>query len=86
MRLLLETLDADRDRFRDLKDIYAIEKGTADSASLWKAKGIKPIEFLDYDAIYATLSEWARYAMDPVAYRSARVHAILTSTANGGAS
>ena len=26
LRLLLETLDADRDRFRDLKDIYAIEK------------------------------------------------------------
>jgi hypothetical protein len=84
MRLLLETLDADRDRFRDLKDIYAIEKSTAYSASLWKAKGIKPIEFQDYDAIYATLAEWARYAMDPVAYRSGRVQAILTSTAEGG--
>jgi hypothetical protein len=61
MRLLLETLDADRDRFRDLHEIYAIEKGTTESASLWKAKGIKPIEFADYDAIYGTLSEWARY-------------------------
>ena len=45
MRLLLETLDADRDRFRDLHDIYAIEIGTTTSASIWKAKGIKPIEF-----------------------------------------
>ena len=81
MRLLLETLDADRDRFRDLKDIYAIEKGTADSAALWKAKGIKPIEFPDYDAIYGTLSEWARYAMDPVAYRSTRIHNILADVA-----
>ena len=44
MRLLLDTLDADRDRFRDLNDIYAIEKGTVDLASLWKAKGIKPVE------------------------------------------
>lgn len=79
MRLLLETLDADRDRFRDLEDIYAIEKGTPDSASLWKAKGIKPIEFSDYDAIYETLSEWAKYAMDPSAYRSGRINAILSS-------
>ena len=77
MRLLLETLDADRDRFRDLHDIYAIERGTAKSASRWKAKGIKPIEFADYDAIYNTLSEWARYARHPVEYRRARVRAIL---------
>jgi hypothetical protein len=45
LRLLLETLDADRERFLDLKDIYAIEKRSDDSASVWKAKGIKPIEF-----------------------------------------
>jgi hypothetical protein len=77
MRLLLETLDADRDRFRDLHDIYAIEIGTTASASIWKAKGIKPIEFTGYDAIYDTLSEWARYAMQPVDYRRARVSDIL---------
>ena len=75
--MLLETLDADRDRFRDLHDIYAIERGTPTSASIWKAKGIKPIEFPDYDAIYNTLSEWARYAMQPVDYRRARVRDIL---------
>jgi hypothetical protein len=77
MRLLLETLDADRDRFRDLHEIYAIERGTAESAALWKAKGIKPIEFADYDAIYNTLSEWARYMTQPVAYRNARIQKIL---------
>lgn len=38
------------------------------SASLWKAKGITPIEFLEYDDIYVTLAEWARYAMNPTAY------------------
>src|SRR4029077_1520129 len=43
MRLLLETLDPDRDRFHDLHDIYAIEIGTPETASLWKAKGIKPV-------------------------------------------
>jgi len=84
MRLLLETLDADRDRFRDLHDIYAIERETAESASLWKAKGIKPIEFADYDAIYSTLSEWARYATQPVEYRRARVRDILGTGAGAG--
>jgi SIR2-like domain len=83
MRLLLETLDADRDRFRDLKSIYAIEKGTSDSASLWKAKGIIPIEFKEFDEIYETLSEWARYAIDPAAYRSMRVSDILTTPNSG---
>jgi hypothetical protein len=78
MRLLLETLDADRDRFRDLKNIYAIERGTADSAALWKAKGITPIEFKEFDDIYQTLAEWARYAMDPVGYQAAKLSSILT--------
>lgn len=77
LRLLLETLDADRDRFRDLKDIYAIEMRSDDSASLWKAKGIKPLEFPDYDTIYETLAEWARYALDPARYRRRRIEAIL---------
>ena len=45
------------------------------------AKGMKPIEFSDYDAIYATLSEWAKYATDPIGYGSVRVQAILTSAA-----
>ena len=77
MRLLLETLDADRDRFRDLKDIYAIGKRGNDSASLWEAKGIKPIEFKTHDSVYETLREWARYVMNPREYRAARVNAIL---------
>jgi hypothetical protein len=81
MRLLLETLDADRSRFRDLKKIYAIEPAAADSASLWNAKGIEAIEFADYDAIYATLAEWARYASQPVEYGRDRVRAILTGAA-----
>lgn len=84
MRLLLETLDADRSRFRDLHDMYAIEKGTAESSSLWKAKGIQPIEFAGYDAIYETLSEWARYAAQPVEYRRARVRDILRTTVGAG--
>jgi hypothetical protein len=77
LRLLLETLDADRDRFRDLEDIYAIDKRSEDSFSLWNAKGIRPIEFTDYDAIYDTLAEWARFAMDEAGYTKRRVREIL---------
>jgi hypothetical protein len=77
LRLLLETLDADRERFRDLKKIYAIEKQADGSASLWKAKGILPIEFADYDPIYETLAEWARYANNPAQYRRQRLSTIL---------
>ena len=60
MRLLLETLDADRGRFQDLGDIYALERSTQESASAWKAKGIKPFEFNVYDSCYKTQSEGAR--------------------------
>ena len=84
MRLLLETLDADRDRFRDLKDIYAMEKRAEDSASIWEAKGIKPIEFQSYNDLYETLREWARYAMNPREYRAARVNAIFARPAEAG--
>jgi hypothetical protein len=77
MRLLLEALDADRDRFRDLKDIYAMERTSPGSRSVWKAKGIEAIEFQDYDAIYATLREWVRYATDPIGYRRTRLLDIL---------
>jgi hypothetical protein len=80
MRLLLDTLDADRDRFRDLKSVYALEMQKPGSASIWKAKGIKPIEFLGYDQMYATLAEWAVYAVNPSAYRSARIKGILGIT------
>jgi hypothetical protein len=80
LRLLLETLDADRERFRDLKDVYAMEKRTNDSASNWRAKGIKPIEFMDYNSIYATLAEWARYASQPTEYGRRRLEHILGDT------
>lgn len=89
LRLLLETLDADRERFRDLKEVYAIERKKDGSASMWKAKGIVPIEFANYDAIYATLGEWSRYSLQPASYGRARIASILGTTstaATGGTS
>jgi hypothetical protein len=78
LRLLLETLDADRERFRDLNDIYAIDRQTDGSTSMWNAKGIKPIEFVDYSNAYETLAEWARYAMQPTEYGYELVTSILS--------
>jgi hypothetical protein len=86
LRLLIETLDADRERFPDLRDIYAMEKRTDDSASMWKAKGIKPIEFPDFPDIYQTLAEWARYAMQPGEYANARVTSIFTGSVQSAGS
>ena len=45
-----------------------------------QAKGIKPLEFPDHDAIYSTLAEWANYVMDPAGYSRRRVQAILKRT------
>jgi hypothetical protein len=79
MRLLLETLDTDRRRFRDLKKIYAFDRRKEGSAFLWHAKGIEAIEFEDYDAVYLTLREWARYTVRPAEYARRRVREILGS-------
>lgn len=45
LRLLLETLDVDRERFPDLKRVYALERQAPDSAAQWRAKGVTPVEF-----------------------------------------
>ena len=82
MRLLLDTLDADRGRFPDLKDIFAINKQTTDSASIWQSKGITPIECADYSSIYNTLAEWARYARQPNAYARIRIRRTFLDKAN----
>ena len=85
MRLLLDTLDADRGRFPDLKDIFAINKRTTDSASIWRSKGITPIECADYSSIYNTLAEWARYARRPNAYACIRIRRNFLDKANAQA-
>ena len=78
MRLLLETLDADRERFRDLQPIYAMDKQTDNSPSRsGNPRASRPIEFASFDGIYETLNEWAEYAVDPRGYAAARVKSIL---------
>ena len=77
MRLLLEALDADRDRFPDLGKVYALDQRRDGSAKRWKAKGIEPIEFAGFDALYRSVSEWAQYRVDPTGYGRRRIKEIL---------
>ena len=89
MRYLLETLDADRDRFPDLKPIYAFagakagdEQSTTDA---WAAKGVRPLVYeqrgdRDHGDLYRTLREWARAADDPREWRDQRLRALFSSS------
>lgn len=75
VRLLMETLDADRDRFSDLKDVYAIDCRDGESFALWRAKGIIPIEFAekDFASLYATIAEWANLADAPTEFAKTKL-------------
>ena len=77
LRLLLETLDVDRERFPDLNKIYALDTATAVSKAVWTAKGIVAVEATDRDVLYGSVQEWSRYARAPQDYAQARVREIL---------
>ena len=79
LRLLFESLNADRTRFPDLHDIYVLDKVKHDADALkaatanWKLKGAKLIGFSDYPFIYDTLAEWAEYNADPAHYSLSKI-------------
>ena len=85
MRYLLEALEADRERYPDLKKVYAFghyEAGERELIeALWRAKGVEPIlyqvEHHDHSALYNTLQEWRRYADDPTAWRREQLRGML---------
>ncbi|MBA4172252.1 MAG: hypothetical protein C0511_06265 [Hyphomicrobium sp.] len=86
MRYLLEVLDADRQRFPELRAIYALAPFNAldRMGELWNAKGIIPVIYgteqgVDHGDCYASLREWRRYADDPTRWRAARLTAVTTS-------
>ncbi|QVQ36646.1 SIR2 family protein [Pseudochrobactrum algeriensis] len=85
MRYLLEALEADRERFSDLRQVYAFapaKDGDEElQEALWKAKGVKPILYPtaghDHSALYNTLLEWWTYSLDPTAWRTQRLTVLL---------
>lgn len=87
MRYLLEALEADRERYPDLKKVYAfadVKDGDERlQDALWRAKGIEPILYRvgpdgSHSALYGTLREWCRYAEDPTTWRRARLSRLLS--------
>lgn len=88
MRYILEVLTADRERYPDLKPIYAFAPCAPEPAAraretaIWDAKGTIPILYDsirgdDHDALYRTLAAWAEYANDPLAWRRAQAERVL---------
>lgn len=87
MRYLLEALEADRERYPDLKQVYAIAGAAIVARSteeaLWRAKGVEPVIFAydgpyGYSPLYDTLREWCSYAEDPTVWRRERLRALLS--------
>ena len=87
MRYLLEALEADRERYPDLHQVYALAPAQSDQCeqqrALWQAKGVEPILYApssesDHSSLYDTLREWWRYADDPTAWRRERLRAIVS--------
>lgn len=86
MRYLLEVIDADRERFKDLRAVYAFvphEPGDdARQCELWKSKGAIPIPYetptgKDHARLYTSLGLWAQYGDDPTKWRRDRLAALV---------
>ena len=73
LRLLFESINADRARFPDLNDIYVLDVEEEHSSSNWKLKGVKMIGFKNHDILYDTLSEWAEFNSDPKKYALSKI-------------
>jgi hypothetical protein len=78
VRYLLEALEADRERYPDLHQVYAFVPAQIsdyeEQQALWYAKGVDPILYTplsdnDHSPLYDTLKEWCVYADNPTAWR-----------------
>lgn len=88
MRYILEVLTADRERYTDLREIFAFVPGPADAVerdrlrAVWAAKGATAIVYdshgpRDHDTLYATIAQWAAYAENPTGWRRTTAARIL---------
>ena len=80
MRYILEVLTADRERYPDLKQIFAFAPCAPDSdareqaTAVWEAKGASAVLYdsshpADHRALYSTLAAWSDYADEPGKWR-----------------
>jgi NAD-dependent SIR2 family protein deacetylase len=90
MRYLLEVLEADRERYPDLHQVYAFAFCEPASeglvAALWRAKGVEPILYAvnanGHFPLYDSLREWRNYARDPTAWRKEELRSIFAAAPN----
>ena len=86
MRYLLKVLEADRERYPDLHQVYAFAPCDAGSeelmTALWEGQGVEPILYRPnadgHSALYDSLREWRRYASDPTAWRKEELRSVFT--------
>jgi hypothetical protein len=87
MRYLLEVLEADRERYADLHQVFAFASCEPDNEevdkALWRAKGVEPILYRpnghDHSPLYDSLREWKVYASDPTAWRLGELRSIFSA-------
>lgn len=88
MRYILEVLTSDRERYKDINEIFAFVPCADDDAAraramaIWDAKGATAIVYnsasaADHDILYRTLTAWADFADDPTAWRRDNAARIL---------
>lgn len=88
MRYILEVLTADRERYPDIREIFAFVPAMPDPmvrgriADIWAAKGATAILYdsrdpADHDALYRTISRWATFASNPTGWRRTEATRIL---------
>jgi SIR2-like domain len=88
MRYILEVLTADRERYPDIREIFAFVPCAPDPMEqerlrlIWDVKGATAIPYdrvepRDHDALYRTISRWAEFAQDPTGWRRTHSTRIL---------
>lgn len=88
MRYLLEVLEADRERYPDLQQVYAFSspgtEGTELTEALWRAKGVRPIiheaNGRDFSPLWNSIREWRTYQIDPTAWRREQLRPLLAQS------
>ena len=93
MRYILEVLSADRERYPDIREIFAFVPCAPDPMEqerlrlIWDAKGATAIPYdsvepRGHDALYRTISRWAEFAQDPTGWRGTHSTRILAKDPN----
>ena len=87
VRYLLEALEADRERYPDLHQVYALVPAQIgdyeEQQALWYAKGVEPIPYTpisdaDHSPLYQTLKEWGIFAENPTAWRREALRKLIS--------